>query len=82
MEVLTTPILTPARIVALTPTVILIGSLAHLRFAPGPDPVSVPASAKAGDLSLEPCDYQTENGNCAADCGTLVPEIGPSRSRD
>jgi hypothetical protein len=72
MDVSTTRILTPARIVALTPTVILIGSLAYLRFAPRRETVPVPAGAKAGGLSLEPCDYPIENGNYAAGCGTLV----------
>jgi pimeloyl-ACP methyl ester carboxylesterase len=32
----------------------------------------VPAAAKAGDLTLESCDYATENGTYEADCGTLV----------
>jgi hypothetical protein len=71
MDVSPSRILTPARLAALTPIVILIGTLAHLRFAPGPETVSVPASAKARGLSLEPCDYPTENCNYA-DCGTLV----------
>jgi hypothetical protein len=53
----------------------LIGSLAHLRFAPGPDTVCVPAGAKAGELLLERCHYTTEDGNYAADCGIrVVPE--------
>jgi hypothetical protein len=62
-------------IVALTLMVNLIGSLAHLRFAPGPDTVCVPAGAKAGELLLERCHYTTEDGNYAADCGIrVVPE--------
>ena len=72
MDVSTSRILTPARIVVLTPTVILIGSLAYLRFAARRETVLVPAGAKAGGLSLEPCDYPIENGNYAAGCGTLV----------
>ena len=34
--------------------------------------VSVPAGAKAGQLTLHPCHYGTEQGSYAADCGTLV----------
>lgn len=33
---------------------------------------TVPDGARAGDLSLQPCDYDTEDGTLAADCGTLV----------
>jgi pimeloyl-ACP methyl ester carboxylesterase len=62
---------TLARIAAL----VLIGGavvwLVYLRFAPA-DPVSVPPGAKAGDLTLEPCSYTTEDGAYEADCGTLV----------
>ena len=76
MEVSTTPILTPARIVALTLIVILIGSLAYLRFAPRAETVAVPAGgANAGEPLLERCHYTTEDGNYAAACGTpVVPE--------
>jgi pimeloyl-ACP methyl ester carboxylesterase len=63
---------TPARIVALALIAILVGGLAYLRFAPDSDAVSVPEGAKAGDLILEQCDYATEDGAYAADCGTLV----------
>ena len=31
-----------------------------------------PSGAKAGDLILHDCDYATEDGSYAADCGTLV----------
>ena len=34
--------------------------------------ISVPAGAKAGQLTLHPCHYGTEQGSYAADCGTLV----------
>ena len=34
--------------------------------------MTVPAGAKAGQLSLHPCHYGTEQGSYAADCGTLV----------
>jgi pimeloyl-ACP methyl ester carboxylesterase len=65
-------IFSPARIVALLLIGIVVAGLAYLRFAPGDDAVSVPSGAKAGDLRLEPCDYSTEAGKYAADCGTLV----------
>jgi RND superfamily putative drug exporter len=47
-------------------------SLAYLKGASAGDKVSVPAGAKAGQLSLHPCHYGTEQGRYAADCGTLV----------
>ena len=62
---------TPGRIVALALIALAVAGLAYLRFAPGAD-VSVPAGAKAGDLTLDRCDYATEKGSYAADCGTLV----------
>ena len=39
---------------------------------PAGNAVSVPAGAKAGQLTLHPCHYGTEQGSYAADCGTLV----------
>lgn len=65
-------IFTPARIVALVLIGVVVAGLAYLRFAPGDDSVSVPQGAKAGDLILERCDFGTEDGSYAADCGTLV----------
>ena len=62
---------TPARIFALVLIALAVLGLAYLRFAPDGS-VSVPAGAKAGDLSLESCTYSTEDGSYAADCGTLV----------
>jgi pimeloyl-ACP methyl ester carboxylesterase len=64
--------LPPGRIVALALVVVAIIGLAYLRFVSGPEQVSVPAGAKAGDLTLEDCTYATEDGSFAADCGTLV----------
>jgi pimeloyl-ACP methyl ester carboxylesterase len=64
-------ILGPARIAALLVIALIGVGLAYLRFAPD-DTVSVPAGAKAGDLSLEDCKFATEDGDYAADCGTLV----------
>ena len=51
---------------------ILALGLAYVKLASGGDKVSVPAGAKAGQLSLHPCHYGTEQGSYAADCGTLV----------
>jgi pimeloyl-ACP methyl ester carboxylesterase len=63
---------TPARVVALALIAILVAGLAYVRLGTGSDPVSVPDGAKAGDLILEDCEYATEKGSYAADCGTLV----------
>jgi pimeloyl-ACP methyl ester carboxylesterase len=49
----------------------LVVGLIYLRLA-GDDPVVVPDGARAGDLVLEPCTYDTEDGSYDADCGTLV----------
>ena len=51
---------------------ILALGLAYVKFTSGGDKVSVPAGAKAGQLTLHPCHYGTEQGSYAADCGTLV----------
>ena len=72
MNAPTTPMFTPARIVALALTILLIGGLAYLRFAPDGGSVSVPKGAHAGQLRLHSCHYATEDGSYAADCGTLV----------
>jgi hypothetical protein len=72
MEAPTTRIFTPGRIVALALIALLACGLAYLRFAPDSGTVSVPEGAKAGDLTLERCDYATEKGSYEADCGTLV----------
>jgi hypothetical protein len=45
---------------------------ASVTAAVGVDRVFVPAGAHAGQLTLEPCDYSTERGDYAADCGPLV----------
>ena len=73
---------TPARIIALGLITLVAAGLAYLRFAPDAGSVSVPEGAKAGDLSLESCEYATEDGSYAADCGTLVvPENATTRAR-
>jgi pimeloyl-ACP methyl ester carboxylesterase len=63
---------TPGRIVALALIGLAVLGLAYLRFGGGSDPVSVPEGAQAGNLILDRCDYETENGSYEADCGTLV----------
>ena len=60
------------RAIALMVIAVLILGIAYLRFDSNADEVSVPAGAKAGDLTLESCDYDTEDGSYRADCGTLV----------
>jgi hypothetical protein len=64
-------IYTPARIVTLALVALAVLALGYVRFAPD-DHVAVPSGAHAGDLALEPCEYSTESGSYAADCGTLV----------
>ena len=64
--------MTRARIVALTLIGLAFLSLGYLKVATADDPVSVPKGALGGDLLLDPCTYSTEDGNYAADCGTLV----------
>src|SRR5215472_17023335 len=61
-----------ARIVVLVLTAGLLMGLTYLRFASGPETVSVPQGAHAGQLTMHPCTYPTENGSYRADCGTLV----------
>ena len=63
---------TPARIVALVVVGIVVLALGYVHVSSGDDAVSVPSDAKAGDLILHDCDYATEDGGYAADCGTLV----------
>src|ERR1700685_4354042 len=61
-----------ARIAALLMTIVLLTGLTYLRFSPSPETVSVPQGAHAGQLTMHPCTYPTENGGYRADCGTLV----------
>src|SRR5262249_24727915 len=61
-----------APITRLVIAVALAFGLAYLQFPPDGGAVSVPAGAKAGQLTLHPCHYGTEQGSYAADCGTLV----------
>jgi pimeloyl-ACP methyl ester carboxylesterase len=64
--------MTRARIAALVLIGLAFLGLAYLAVGRGGEPVSVPSGAIAGDLVLEPCNYDTEKGSYAADCGTLV----------
>ena len=64
--------LTPARTVALVAIAALVAALGYLGVVPDETAVSVPAAARAGDVQLHSCEYDTEDGMQAADCGTLV----------
>ena len=68
---------TPARIVALAVIGLLVFGLAYVRFAPSCGPVSVPAGAKAGDLTLHSCTYATEQSRRPP----VVPRRHPIASR-
>jgi pimeloyl-ACP methyl ester carboxylesterase len=46
--------------------------LGYLRFTSGTDAMRVPQGAHAGQLTMHPCTYPTENGSYRAQCGTLV----------
>jgi pimeloyl-ACP methyl ester carboxylesterase len=62
----------PARILALALISVAALGLAYLHFGTGNDSVVVPSGAHAGQLTLHPCQYATENGSYRAECGTLV----------
>ncbi|MDH4276727.1 MAG: alpha/beta fold hydrolase [Acidimicrobiia bacterium] len=62
----------PGRIIALAVIGLVVVGLAYLGFAAGDEPMAVPEGAEAGDLTLEPCMFEAENGAVPADCGTLV----------
>jgi len=61
-----------ARIVALLVTIVLLTGLTYLGVSSSPAAISVPQGAHAGQLTMHPCTYPTENGGYRADCGTLV----------
>jgi pimeloyl-ACP methyl ester carboxylesterase len=67
----TTPVFTLSRVIALALIAVVAGGLGYLHFS-GDSHVSVPSGAKAGDLILHECAYETEGGSYDADCGTLV----------
>jgi pimeloyl-ACP methyl ester carboxylesterase len=60
-----------SRVVALAITGGVLLSLGYLTARPE-QTLAVPDGAGAGSLSLERCDYDTEAGTVAAECGTLV----------
>jgi len=64
--------LTWARIAALLVTIVLLTGLTYLGVSSSPETVSVSQGAHAGQLTMHPCTYPTENGAYRADCGTLV----------
>ena len=61
-----------ARIAALLVTIVLLTGLTYLRVSSSPETVSVSQGAHAGQLTMHPCTYPTQNGAYRADCGTLV----------
>lgn len=63
---------TPARIMALPVIGLVAALLVALAAAGGEDRLSVPPGAQAGQLTVKSCTYTTEDGDYAADCGTLV----------
>jgi pimeloyl-ACP methyl ester carboxylesterase len=66
---------TPGRLIALLIAVAALVGLATAGLASSATVLSVPHGAQAGQLTLHPCTYHTENGGHPADCGTLiVPE--------
>jgi hypothetical protein len=64
--------LPPRRIAALVFIALTVAGLALVSARSEPDRVSVPAGARAGQITFEPCTYETETAEVAADCGTLV----------
>ncbi|GAB3453502.1 alpha/beta fold hydrolase [Actinophytocola sediminis] len=63
--------LTRPRIAALAAVGLTLLGLVYIGL-PGGGTTAVPDDARAGDLNLTPCTYDTEAGTLAADCGTLV----------
>jgi len=61
-----------ARIAALLVTIVLLTGLTYLRVSSSSAAISVPQGAHAGQLTMHPCTYPTEDGGYRADCGTLV----------
>jgi pimeloyl-ACP methyl ester carboxylesterase len=60
-----------ARIVALLVTIVLLTALTYMGVSSS-SPETVPQGAHAGQLTMHPCTYPTENGGYRANCGTLV----------
>lgn len=72
MKRLITRLQAPARLVALALIGLTVLGLAFLWSTSGTDPITVPEGARAGDLTLRPCQHPGEAGDLDADCGTLV----------
>ncbi|MFE7441208.1 alpha/beta fold hydrolase [Streptomyces chartreusis] len=49
----------------------ILSALCYLTLRSEPR-MAVPEGAAAGSLTMRPCDYETEGGTVAAECGTLV----------
>jgi pimeloyl-ACP methyl ester carboxylesterase len=64
-------IFTLGRIIGLVAIGLVVAGLAYLHFSKEGE-VSVPDGAHAGQLTLHSCQYGTDDGDYAADCGTLV----------
>jgi hypothetical protein len=60
-----------ARIVALLVTIVLLTGLTYMGVSSSRSE-TVPQGAHAGQLTMHPCTYPTENGGYRANCGTLV----------
>jgi pimeloyl-ACP methyl ester carboxylesterase len=72
-------IYTPGRIIGLVAIGLVVAGLAYLQLSKEGE-VSVPDGAHAGQLTLHSCHYGTEDGDYAADCGTLVVPENRARS--
>src|SRR5688500_18173861 len=72
-------IYTLGRIIGLVAIGLVVAGLAYLQLSKEGE-VSVPDGAHAGQLTLHSCQYGTEDGDYAADCGTLVVPENRARS--
>src|SRR4051812_47825849 len=63
---------TPARIAAIAVIAVLSIGLMAIRFSHHDNNVRVSAGAKAGQLQMHSCSYQTESGKQPADCGSFI----------
>jgi pimeloyl-ACP methyl ester carboxylesterase len=72
-----TRIFTPARVIALAVTGLVVLGLVALRIDRGPELPAVTDGASAGDLVLEPCTFTAAGDTYPADCGTLVMAEDP-----
>ncbi|MFH5823141.1 alpha/beta hydrolase [Georgenia sp. AZ-5] len=73
-----TKMFTGTRLVALSLIALLVAGLVALRLDRDEDLLAVPAGAVAGDLPLEPCEFQADSGSYPADCGSLVVAEDPA----